>query len=400
MNRERSILAHARDLLEKPVRGAVPGCDPSADGRNTSPDDADMQHIGSPPSGRGRCPELRRKPREMPVVLAAVSCVVLSSCSTLSTFRNPRVEVPVEHPPGIGFNVREVAFAPPGGPCSNAIVGGLTQTLLSRGVEVSTDITVVAGRENLRGGVQGDGSVGETAGDSLLVTVSDTACDSENSFGSRREERTRTRTRTVDGEEEEYEEKYTVTVYTAGTRFNLGVSVRAADLDTGRVLASTFVQRSRVDTNTGTDEVPGFPSEAPLRRGAAAAAELEIEHWLLPWTERVSLVFYDAEECGMMGAYAYLLRGDPVLAAEATQSGIAACEDPDTDARFRAAAYYNAGILSFIGGEHDTALGMLGTALFNDPGNAVIAEAAGHVRRARDLLEEIRRIEGLEPEAP
>lgn len=361
---------------------------------------ADTRHTVRASTGRrpGRCP--RRVPRETPVVLAAVACVALSSCSTLSTFRNPRVAVPVEHPPGIGFKVTEVAFAPSGGPCSSAIVGGVTQTLLASDVEVSTDITVVAEREDLRGGVEDDGSAGDGATDALLVTVSDTACDSENNLGARREERTRERTRMVDGEEEEYEEKYTVTVFTAETRFNLGVSVRAADLDTGAVVAATSVQRFRQDSNTGTDYVPEFPSAASLRSSATGAAALEVEHWLLPWTENVSLVFYDAEECGMAGAYVHLASGDAVLAAEATQAGIAACEEPDTDARFRAAAHYNAGILAFIGGEHDAALDRLGTAQSIDPENATIAEAAGHVRRADELLAEIRRIDGLEPEAP
>jgi len=55
-------------------------------------------------------------------MLLLVSCLAAVSCSTLSPFRNPTVEVGIDHAADIGYDVTAVAFAPPQGPCSAAIV--------------------------------------------------------------------------------------------------------------------------------------------------------------------------------------------------------------------------------------------------------------------------------------
>lgn len=331
-----------------------------------------------------------------PVValLLAVSSVV--SCTTLSPFRNPTVEVGIDHPADIGFDVTTVAFAPPRGPCSAAIVGGVTRSLLSKGVNVVPDTTVVAGALSDIA-EPGEARSDTPAGRSLLLSVNDTVCEPEQTSTSTEVERTRERTRTVDGQEEKYTETYTTIQITRSTRFDAAVSVRAADLGTGAVVDARAIARSRSQSASGTVEttVPGFPQVGPLRTAATADAEAEVSRWLLPWTEPVNLIFYDAEECGMDTAYSLLVRGEVGLTLDAALSGIARCgDDEGTEPQFRAAAHYNAGIVYFIDGDHDNALRMLRTARTIDPENTRVAPAVEHVLRARELEAEVRRIHG------
>ncbi len=96
-----------------------------------------------------------------------------------------------------------------------------------------------------------------------------------------------------------------------------------------------------------------------------------------------------------MHAYSHLLRGDIGFTLDAALSGIARCEDDEgAEPRFRAAARYNAGIVYFIDGDHDSALRMLRAARTIDPENASIARAVEHVLRDRLLEAQVRRIHG------
>lgn len=380
-------------------------------------------------------------PRRRFVILwgfAAGSCLALWSCSPLSSFRNPQVEIPVEHPPGIGLHVTQVAFAPPEGSCSNEMVGALTQTLLTSGVDVSTDrLTVTDSRDaryrrrNRETAVarsasrsiasilpdapstpaergDGDAATGTEdpfAGHALLINMSDTSCDAEHNDGMSARKKTRKRKREVDGEEVEYEEEYVEITYTRETRFNLGVSVQAADWETGAIVGAKSVRRSRERTNRSTSGIPNYPSETPLRNSASNAAAKEISQWLLPWTETVRLVFYDVEECAMASAYAYYMQGSTNLALQTARESISSCDDSEIEARFRAAAHYNLGILYFIDGEQEAAFRTLLTARSVDPENGAVKDAFEHVQRAMELMEEIHQIDGLprrkqSPETP
>ena len=380
--------------------------------------DGDLEDWQVQKSGIGASTPARRSPvsfhtrpdNEPASVAWAISCrlllVVASfamvSCSTLSSLRNPKVKVEVDNPADIGLDVSKIAFALPQGLCSAAIVGGLTQSLMSKDMEVLSDTTGVAGPG---AGVTGAGVArgGAPAGRSLLLSLNDTVCDSDRDMSSRQVKKTRKKTRMVDGKEEKYKETYTDIEFTFRTRFNLGVSARAADLETGVVVDVRDVAHSSANSARGIEGGygAGFPPVAPLRDAATAAAERELSRWLLPWTETVNLVFYDAEECGMKTAHSHLQRGDVELALDRALTGIELCDSSaETDDRFRAAAYYNAGIAYFIGGEHDEALRLLRTAQTIDPENTQVADAMEQALRARALSAEIHQIHGRGAVAP
>lgn len=326
--------------------------------------------------------------------LVVCGCVLamlfVAGCTTLSELRNPTVTIPVDHPPGIGVRLTKVTLAPPSGSCSAQVANTATRELLARGVEVGSDVTLVAtvseaAAEAVR--------TGTAPGGSILLTLSDTACGGERSSSLRHETRKRKKTRQVDGKKQRYEEKYTVTRYTRTTRFDAGVSVRASDPRTNEVVAAWEMRHEAKDSKTAVDDVPDYPSESALRRSALNQAGAELVRWLLPWTEEVNLLFYDADECGMATTYARFLAGDPDSAAAAARRSIEACESGSVDARFRAAAYHNAGMVHFSNGRYAAALEMFDAAAALDPENEHVRRAAGEVKRARRLLEEIRRIE-------
>ena len=324
---------------------------------------------------------------------ARIACVAMSilaaGCSTLSDLRNPSIRVPVEHPPGIGLEVTEVAFAPPAGNCSNAVVGWMSANILFHNVVLGSDLVVVETPAGLAGDTE---TAAEWIPGQLLLSLRDTVCQGERNDSSRQVKRVRKKKREVDGEEEEYEEEYYVTKNTRTTVFTLGVAVRAAELQTGRVVASWEVDEAVSDSNTAEDATPSYPTEAALRFRAVRRAGNEVAEWLLPWTEHVSLTFFDAQECGMEVAYAHVEAEDLDGAAVAAVRSIDLCRSEQ--AGFQAAARYNAGMVEFLRGDYVAALERFDDAAAIDPENERIGRAAAEVVRAKALRDEILEIYG------
>ena len=324
------------------------------------------------------------------VCVLAVLCA--AGCSTLSGVRNPTVEVLIDHPPGVGVHITRVAFAPPAGGCSVAVVTAVTEDLLSANVDVAGDVTVVANQADL-----GERKVREALSipRELLLSLRDIACRPDHDMNVRTEKRTRTKTREgEDGEEEKYEETYWVTITETSTRFDLDLSVRATDLATGDVVAAWDINQFAADSNRGTDYVPDHPPVGPLRQRAVRYAQNELSRWLLPWSETGSLTFYDAKECEMDLTFAQVDADDLDAAGRAAARSVEVCGGED--ARFEAAAHYNAGMVEFIGGNLEAAIHAFDTARRIDPENDHVAEALGEATRAQELREEIRAIEAFE----
>lgn len=84
--------------------------------------------------------------------------------------------------------------------------------------------------------------------------------------------------------------------------------------------------------------------------------------------------------------------GDTQGAIAAAERSIEVCAEKD--GRFRAAAYYNAGVLHFVERRHHGALEFFDAAAAVDPDNENVATAAGEVRRALQLLQEIHALDG------
>ena len=160
-------------------------------------------------------------------------------------------------------------------------------------------------------------------------------------------------------------------------------------METGVLVDRTNARATESDATTA--EFLTFPSNVPLERQVTEQVHSDLSHWLLPWTERTRLVFYDADECGMGTTFSQLSAADPAAALAAARDSIALCEE-DGSERFRAAARYNAGIVHFRQGDHQAALRMLDEAGALAPRNSHIPEARQAASRAMESLEIIERI--------
>ena len=324
-------------------------------------------------------------------LIAAAATFFSAGCSTLSDWRNPAVPIGVDHPPGIGVNLVSVDFAPPSGSCSTEVAEAAQRELLAMGVEVG-EVTAVPVDEF------GDGRMAE-APRRLTVVLGDTRCEASRHTSSRQEQRTKTETVTIGDEDDEdaqikvkAESKYYVTIYSASIVFDAGISVQAFDADTFEPFHAWHIAHAAGDQARGENVQPNYPPEEPLRQEALAEAGDELSRWLLPWTEDVRLTFYDAEECGMTTTYAAFQAGDTHGAIAAAERSIEVCAEQDD--RFRAAAYYNAGVLHFAERNHGLAREFFDAAAAVDPDNENVARAAGEVRRAVQLLREIEALNG------
>ncbi|MCY4658122.1 MAG: hypothetical protein OXC80_15085 [Gammaproteobacteria bacterium] len=335
---------------------------------------------------------ITRKPSSTSLLCAIGLAIFLvlsgGGCSTLSEIRNPDVSVKIDHPPGIGVNLKKVVFASPVGNCSTRLATIATRELMAAGVEIGTDAVMVSHRTEA-----GDDILRpETGVSQILLSLNDTACDSEQTSSQRKGERKRER-KNDDGETEEYKESYTV--YNRTTRFNAGVSVRAANLATGEIVSAWEIREHTSDTNTRENAVPDYPSSSSLKDSALRLASTNLMRWLLPWSELVALTFYDAEECAMNEVYGDLASGDPGSAYASADRSIKACDSAEIEAKFRAATYYNAGMLHFLDANHDTALELFERAAHLDPENNTVQRASSSAIRARELQEKIQRINSL-----
>ncbi len=315
------------------------------------------------------------------VALAVVAA--LTACTTLSGYRNPRVTVEIDHPADIGVHVAEVAFAPSQGRCAAALASGLQGALRSAGVGVSRVGAWTAG--SATGAPESPAGSGR-----LVVSLGQTECRANRSHTTGRKEKERKKTRTgADGKEEEYKEKYYVDTYKGTTEVTLRMWAQAHDRETGRRVGE--ITPGATESAEEEGESLSYPPIGPLSDRATERVSEKLSRWLLPWTERATLVFYDAHECGMATTHAFVAEDDPVAALAAARDSVALCEREE-DGRFRAAARYNAGMVHFLQGNPREALRMLDAAVALDPDNAHAPKARDAAARAIESLDALERI--------
>ena len=318
--------------------------------------------------------------------MALAAWVVLTSCTTLSPYRNPAVAVDFDRPPGIGVHVAKVAFMPPHGEagCAVELVQKLKDALQTQDIEVAPNVGAWKG-----GAVSTAVPPGLGSG-KLVVALEAPSCETTRTHTVGKEERSRrSKRKGEDGEEEWYDEKYSVTVHTGSVTARVHVSAEAYDMETGVLVDRIDAQATESDSETG--ESLTFPSTERLERQVTEQVHSDLSRWLLHWTERAWLVFYDADECGMGATFSQLSAQDPEAALAAARDSIALCEE-DGRERFRAAARYNAGMVHFRQGDHQAALGMLEEAGALHPNNTHIPKARAAVSRAMESIEIIERI--------
>ena len=315
-----------------------------------------------------------------------------------SELANPKVEVTLVHPPGLGLKVQRLAFAPSRDLNSRELADALTADLVqSRQVEVldRTHLEAVLREQEL--GASGYvepatiAKLGKLLGPSVLVIVNVNRSDLSRSRSTREERST------------DYKTKQEVVrlKHTSLTSLDFSATVQVLDLSTGRVFGAQRLEDSPSLSNHSYEGFPAFPRDADVRRLAFDAAKGKVLRLLLSWTEAQKLTFFDDDAFGMAKAHERLRAGDVRGALDLAFEGLEQSKrDKGQKPKYYPRAHYNVGIIRFIQGHYEEALPYLRSALDMQPDASIFQTALRECQEAIDLQQALRQAEQRSEPAP
>lgn len=309
------------------------------------------------------------------IVLAA-AVALPASAQWRERLANPKVPVPIAHPPKLDLVVDRIAFARAEDDCASQIAARATQQLTRAGLKVldreNLEATLAEHRLSLSDNVDANSALqfGKILGATALVYIRTSVCTVEQTRG--------TRNRTVDKHGEEH------LTFWAKTTAVLRGSVQTVDLTTGQVIAAQTLEYSPSEEKTRFDERPEFPQADEIRDRAINSASDLVAHLLGPWTERLPLTFYDDGDCGLKEAWALLKSGDEKAALQRSLENMEACRsNPKAKPTAVSHAWYNVGLGLLLAGQYDGAINH-----FEEAGRIkatdIVADAIVAAREARD----------------
>lgn len=182
--------------------------------------------------------------------------------------------------------------------------------------------------------------------------------------------------------------------YISRTSVTLRGAIRSVDLATARIFAATTITSSQSLENRVDDRCcPEFPSEQQLFDAAMQDAVAQASRLFAPWTETVSLVYYDDKDCGLKIAHGLHKGGDLAGALRQSLSNLDQCKSmPKIEAKVLAHAYHNVGVGYFAQGEYGKAIEALEEAHRTRPAS-IHVEAIAACRKAEALADDMRRVE-------
>ncbi len=315
-----------------------------------------------------------------------------------SELANPKVEVTLVHPPGLGLKVQRLAFAPSRDLHSRELADALTADLVqSRQVEVldRTHLEAVLREQEL--GASGYvepatiAKLGKLLGPSVLVIVNVNRSDLSRNRSTREERST------------DYKTKQEVVrlQHTSLTSLDFSATVQVLDLSIGRVFGAQRLEDSPTLSNHSYEGFPAFPRDADVRRLAFDAAKGKVLRLLLSWTEVQKLTFFDDDTFGMAKAHERLRAGDVRGALDLAFTGLEQSKrDKGQKPKYYPRAHYNVGIIRFIQGNYEEALPFLRSALDMQPDASIFQTALRECQEAIDLQQALRQAEQRSEPAP
>ena len=278
-----------------------------------------------------------------------------------SELANPKVEVTLVHPPGLGLKVERLAFAPSRDLNSRELVDALTADLVqSRQVEVVDRGHLDAVLKEQELGASGYvepatiARLGKLLGPSVLVIVNVNRSDVSRNQSTKEERSTDYKTK-----------QETVRLKrTSITSLDFSATVQVVDLSTGRVFGAQRLEDTPSLANTSYEGFPAYPRDSDVRRLAFETAKVKVLRMLLAWSEVRKLTFFDDDVFGMAKAHERLKAGDLRGALDRAFDGLEQSKrDKGQKPKYYPRAHYNVGIIRFIQGNYEEALPYLRTAL-------------------------------------
>lgn len=315
-----------------------------------------------------------------------------------SELANPKVEVTVVHPPGLGLKVQRLAFAPARDLNSRELVDALTADLVqSRQVEVVDRAHLDAILKEQELGASGYiepatiAKLGKLLGPSVLVIANVNRSDLSRNQSTKEE-----RVRDYKTKQDTIRHKRTAT-----TSLDFSATVQVVDLSTGRVFGAQRLEDAPSLSNSSYDGIPAYPRDAEVRRLAFETAKVRVLRMLLAWSEVRKLTFFDDEVFGMARAHQRLKAGDVRGALDLALEGLGQSRrDKGQKPKYYPRAEYNVGIIRFIQGQYEEALPALRAALDMQPDASIFQTAVKECQEAIALQEGLRRAEQRSEPAP
>ena len=321
------------------------------------------------------------------VVLVATS----ASAQLWDKLTNPKINVTLKHPPGLGLNVKKIAFAPLANAsnCTDQFLDAVGNDFVSSGAEVidrqNLEAMLAEHRFNLTEYVDANAKarLGKMLGPAALVFVKVLRCAPEQ--------------KSLRDDWKDRKGGYHRT-YISRSNFYFKGSVRTVDLTTGRTLSAVAIDETVTKENKSTDDCcPEFPSEYELQDEAMQRGILQVHRMFFPWTENRELYFFDDEPCGLQGAFRMLKGGDQEGTLRQSLANVEGCvPGPKVKEKVVWHAHYNVGMSHFILGDYEKALAAFSTAASNGGGD-IVTQSIADCRRAQQLAEAMRRVEERPP---
>ena len=330
-------------------------------------------------------------------LLIPASLALLSTLATpapaqfWSELANPKVEVTLVHPPGLGLKVERLAFAPSRDLNSRELVDALTADLVqSRQVEVVDRGHLDAVLKEQELGANGYvepatiSKLGKLLGPSVLVIVNVNRSDISRNQSTKEERST------------DYKTKQEIVRLkrTSITSLDFSATVQVVDLSTGRVFGAQRLEDTPNLANTSYEGFPAYPRDADVRRLAFETAKVKVLRMLLAWSEVRKLTFFDDDVFGMAKAHERLKAGDLRGALDLAFDGLEQSKrDKGQKPKYYPRAHYNVGIIRFIQGNYEEALPYLRTALDMQSDASIFQTALKECQEAITLQQDLRRSE-------
>ncbi|WP_285574141.1 CsgG/HfaB family protein [Geothrix limicola] len=327
-----------------------------------------------------------------PLMTASLALLALPvQAQFWSELANPKVEVTLVHPPGLGLKVERLAFAPSHDRNSRELVDALTADLVqSRQVEVVDRAHLDAVLKEQELGASGYvepatiARLGKLLGPSVLVIVNVNRSDLSRNQSSKEERST------------DYKTKQEIVrrKHTSITSLDFSATVQVVDLSTGRVFAAQRMEDAPNLSNTSYEGFPAYPPDADVRRLAFETAKVKVLHLLLTWSEPRKLTFFDDDTFGMDRAHSRLKAGDLRGALDQALDGLDQSKrDTGRKPKYYPRVQYNVGIILFAQGRYSEALPYLRAALDMQPDASIFQTALRECQEAIDLQGAMRRAE-------
>lgn len=307
-----------------------------------------------------------------------------------SELANPKVEVVLTHPPGLGLKIDRVAFLPGKDTNSRELVDQLTAGIVQkRSMEVvdRSHLDSVLREQELGQSGYIDpatvASLGKLLGPTALVIVNVNRCEFSRNQATKEE-----RYKDKQGVEHIRIEKRAITA------LDFTAAVQVVDLATGKIFGAQRIEANPSRYSSSYDGWPAYPREGDVRREAYDTAQGRILQMLLPWNETRRLTFFDDKEFLMDQAHSRLEARDYRGALELAQRGLEQSkQEKGRKPKYYPRTWYNVGIIHFILGNYEEARPHLQQALDMQPDASIFKTAYQECLDALDLQTQMRKVE-------